>query len=612
MRTPTFAVMTAVCLLAGPAVSRAQTPPGGGWVVLPVDEYRDLRTRAGQSPPAAAAADATLTRIDYTLAVEGEVVLGRAALVIDVLGAGWAAVPLPAGLAVREARLDGQPLVLHAGPPPAVHLSRTGRATLELDVVFTPGAAAGVDTIALPASSAAVTRVALSVPGTTHVVSASGGVVVERAAGAEATLWTVHGRPATPLTLSWARRRDDPRAGEPLRLRARLDAAAALRDTLLQVATTIELAVLQGVTRDLVVAVPSDVTVAAVTGALVDDWRVDGARLRITFLEAVASTITFVVRSESRLPAGIEVSLPMLRVPLAERETGRVSVDVGGEAEVVGVAVQGLEALDGAGTTASPRARAFQLTPLAGTSDRRLALTIARYAPEAVPVATVDEARYRVLASTSGALLVEAQYLVRNNQRSALTITLPAAARLWQARVDGRRVRPGAVDGARVLLPLDTAPSGSEPTAVVVSLVYLDRQPAWTGGAHVRLGAAGARSAGRPDRPVVTPPTVGPARDRGRAASHHRRSRSVRGADGAAPAAVGRAGGRRHTLGRAGRGDGPRGPAAARTAGLGPGARRRVLVPDRRSRGVPAQRTHTRPRVARPRSRAPSNPVGAP
>lgn len=487
MRTRMFAVMTAVCLLAGTAVSRAQTPPGGGWVVLPVDEYRDLRTRAGQSPPAAAATDATLTRIDYTLAVEGDVVLGRAALVIDVLGAGWAAVPLPVGLAVREARLDGQPLVLHPGPPPAVHLSRAGRATLELDVVFTPGAAAGVDTIALPASSAAVTRVALTVPGTTHVVSAAGGVVVDRAVEAEVTHWTVHGRPATPLTLSWARRRDDARAGEPLRLRARLDATAGLRDTLLQVATTVELEVLQGVTRDLILAVPSDVTVAAVTGTLVDDWRVDGVRLRITFLEAVSSATSCVVRTESRLPAGAEVALPMLRVPLAERETGRVSVDVGSEAEVVAVAVQGLETLDGAGAAASPRARAFQLTPLAGTSERRLALTIARYAPEAVPVATVDEARYRVLASTSGALLVEAQFLVRNNQRSALTITLPPAARLWQARVDGRRLRPGVVDGARVLLPLDTAPSGSEPATSVVSLVYLDRQPAWTSGTHVRL-----------------------------------------------------------------------------------------------------------------------------
>lgn len=486
MRSQTFAITMAVCLVAAAGSSRAQTPPGG-WVVLPVDEYRTLRTRAGQSPPAAAVADAVLTRLDYTLRVEGDVVLGRAALVVDVLGAGWATLPLPVGLAVREARLDGQPFVIDPGPPAVVHLSRVGRATLELEVVFTPSTAAGVETIAVPASTAAVTRVVLTVPGTTHVVSATGGVVLDRVAGNASTAWTVHGRSATPLALSWARRRDDPRAGEPLRLRTRIDATAGLRDTLLQVATTVELEVLQGVTRELVLAVPPDVTVTAVSGTLVDDWRVEGGQLRVTFLEAVSSTTTCVVRSESRLPAAADVALPMLRVPAAEREGGRISVDVGGEAEVVGMDVAGLETLDGPSAAASPRLRAFQLTPLPGTAERRLSLRIARYAPEAVPVATIDEARYRVLASASGALLVEAQYLVRNNQRSALTLTLPAGARLWQARVGGHRQRPGAVDGARVLLPLDRAPAGGEPTAVVVSIVYLDRQAAWSGDQPVRL-----------------------------------------------------------------------------------------------------------------------------
>lgn len=487
MNTRMFTVMAAVCVLAGTAVSHAQTPPGNGWVVLPVGEYRDLRTRAGQSPPADAAPEATLTRVDYTLAVEGDVVVGRASLFIDVLGAGWAAVALPTGLAVREARLDGQPLVLQAGPPLTVHVSRPGRTRLELDVVVTTGTVGGVDTITLPASNASVTHVDLNVPGTTHVVSATGGVVAERTAGTDATRWIVHGRPATALGLSWARRRDDLRAGDPLRLRARLDATAGLRDSVLQVATTVDVEVLQGVTREVVLAVPPDVAVTAVTGALIDDWRVDGGRLRITLLEAVASTVSCLVTSESRLPPAAEVVLPLLRVPQAERETGRVMVDVGGEAEVVAVAVQGLEALDGSGTAASPRERAFQLTPLGGTAERRLAVTIARYTPAAVPVATVDEARYRVLASTSGAVLVEAQYLVRNNQQSALTVTLPSAARLWQARVDGRRVRPGAVDGSRVLLPLDSAPRGGAPTATIVTLVYLDRQPAWTDGARVRL-----------------------------------------------------------------------------------------------------------------------------
>lgn len=487
-RSSWMAITMSVCLVGGADTASAQTPPPPGWVVLPIDEYRELRTRAGQSPPSTTTApEAALTRLDYALRVDGDVAVGRASLVIDVLGAGWAAVPLPAGLAVREARLDGQPLAIAPGPPPTVHLSRAGRTTLELDVVFTPAATAGVETITLPPSTAAVTRAVLTVPGTAHVVTATGGVVADRAAGTDATAWTVHGRAATPLALSWARRRAEPRAGEPLRVRTRLDATAGLRETLLSVATTVDVEVLQGATREIALAVPADVTVTGVSGPLVDDWRLDGARLRITLLEPVSGTTTCVVRTESRLPASPEVQVPLLRVPEAERETGRVSVDVGGEAEVVAASVAGLESLDGAGVAPSPRARAFQLTPLAGTAGRRLALTIARYVPEAVPVATVDEARYRVLASAGGAVLVDAQYLVRNNQRSAVTLTLPAGARLWQARVGDRRLRPGVVDGGRVLLPLDAAPSGGDPAAVVVSIVYLDHLPPWERDTAVRL-----------------------------------------------------------------------------------------------------------------------------
>lgn len=488
MRMRTIALTLFVCLFTAANASRAQTPPLPGWVVLPVDEYRDLRTRAGQAPPSRpAAAEAAFTRLEYALRFDGEVVVGQASLVVDILGDGWASVPLPGGLAVREARLDGQPLVIAPGPPPTAHLSRAGRAVLALDVVFTPTPAAGVDTITLPPSAAAVTRVTLVVPGTTHVVSAAGGVVADRASDGQSTTWTVHGRSATPLVLSWARRRSDPRTSEPLRLRGRLETTTGLRDTLLQVATSVEVEVLQGVAREVALDVPDGVTVTAVSGPLVDEWRVDGAVLRVALLEAVASSTTCVIRAESHVPPGAVVTVPLLRLPTAERETGRVSVDVGGEAEVVAATTRGLEPLDSKAVAASPRIRAFQLTPAAGGADRALALTLARYTPEAVPVATVDEARYRVLAAASGALLVEAQYLVRNNQRSGVTVTLPAGVQLWQARVGDRQLRPGVVDGGRVLLPLDAAPTGSEPVAVVASLVYLERQPAWVEGAAVRL-----------------------------------------------------------------------------------------------------------------------------
>ena len=64
--------------------------------------------------------DATLTRVDYDLRVDSDSIAGRALLTIDVLRDGWTRVQIPAGLMVRDARLDGQPVSLVEGPPPHV------------------------------------------------------------------------------------------------------------------------------------------------------------------------------------------------------------------------------------------------------------------------------------------------------------------------------------------------------------------------------------------------------------------------------------------------------------------------------------------------------------
>src|SRR5216117_766660 len=89
-----WAVFSATSLIA-------QTPaPADGWVVLPIDEYRALRERAipPPPPPLAPPMDATLTRIDYELRVDGDAISGTARLTIDVLKDGWARVQIPAGL----------------------------------------------------------------------------------------------------------------------------------------------------------------------------------------------------------------------------------------------------------------------------------------------------------------------------------------------------------------------------------------------------------------------------------------------------------------------------------------------------------------------------------
>src|SRR5262249_47596215 len=119
-----------VSLVFGSSSVFAQTTaPPEGWVILPVDEYRALRERATPTPPPPTAPpmDATLTRIDYDLRVDADSVVGRALLTIDVLREGWTRLSIPAGLMVREATLEGQPVSLvdsAGGPPPQVLLSR--------------------------------------------------------------------------------------------------------------------------------------------------------------------------------------------------------------------------------------------------------------------------------------------------------------------------------------------------------------------------------------------------------------------------------------------------------------------------------------------------------
>src|SRR5450759_2200118 len=89
-----------VCLLAAAGTTFAQDSRNTGWIVIPVSEYGALRARAFpvERAPDAPPVEATLTRVDYELRIDGEIASGRATLTIDVLQDGW----------VREARIAGK------------------------------------------------------------------------------------------------------------------------------------------------------------------------------------------------------------------------------------------------------------------------------------------------------------------------------------------------------------------------------------------------------------------------------------------------------------------------------------------------------------------------
>src|SRR5207248_6696826 len=145
---------------------------------LPVEENRALHERAypiGREPERPPV-EATLTRVDYDLRINGEaagpgeLASGRATLTIDVLKDGWVRVPIPAGLLVREARLDGKLVSLvsdtsgKAGSQLSTLLSHSGRAVLLLDIAIPVASSTGEESITLPSTTSGVTRASVKLP----------------------------------------------------------------------------------------------------------------------------------------------------------------------------------------------------------------------------------------------------------------------------------------------------------------------------------------------------------------------------------------------------------------------------------------------------------------
>jgi hypothetical protein len=489
-------IAAGVCVLLGVAGARAQQPPpGDGWVVLPVDEYRALRDRANPPtpPPPPPPVDATVTRLDYDLRVDTDTATGRAILTIDVLRDGWTRLQVPQGLMVRDASLDGQPVALVDGPPRQVLLSHLGRSVLSLDIAIPLTASAGAESIALPPSTAPISRVRFTLPRSGLDLSLSGGIVTERAESPSETRWTAYGRPGQALAMTWKRKVDDRRAEQPLRIRARVTEIVGLGEDACQVSAAVRVDVQQGLARELAIHIPSGLVVNQVNGATVADWDVTGGTLRVKLLEPTAADVSLVVSGEARTPRDGAITIPLVRVPAAERESGGVAVDVVGAGEISGRQARGLDPADPSelgdivNGRETPSMIAFRHRPAAGTEARTLSVGVVRYTAQAVSIANVEEARYRALAAEDGRMLVEARYAIRNNQRSFLKATLPAGSVVWSALVGGRPIRPGVAEANAILLPLQKGRAGEEAPTFIVALVYVQPIETWIDKGRARL-----------------------------------------------------------------------------------------------------------------------------
>jgi hypothetical protein len=464
-----------------------------GWVVIPVEEYRVLRAKAYpvEHDPEPPPLDATLTRVDYDLHVAGDLAAGRASLTVDVLKDGWVRVPVPAGLLVREARLDGKPVSLVPGAPGkggshlSALLSHAGRSVLLLDVDVPVTSSAGDESISLPSTESGITRAAVLLPRQGIDLRIGGGLLSEKSETSGETKWLAYARGNEVLSFTWRKKTEDHHIELPLRLRGSLTQLTSLAEDSATVYAEANFEIVQGAAREVRIQLPEKITVNQVSGAMVGDWEMKNGELAVTFLEPLEHSARFVISGEARLPKDGIIDIPLLRLLNTERDSGGVAVEILGAGEIKNQKAQGLEDADATdlgemvAIRQSPALVAFRARSGEAGATRTLSVNVARYDQQAILMANVEEARYQVLMSADGKELVQARYAIRNNQRNFVKVTLPAGATVWSVSLAGRPVRPGQSPDGSLLLPLEKSRGGDDAPAFAVEILYLTKAAAW-------------------------------------------------------------------------------------------------------------------------------------
>jgi hypothetical protein len=490
----------AVVLLVVVAEPFAQEPARtSGWVAIPIVEYQQLRAKAYpvEPIPEPAVVQAVLTRISYDLQVAGDLAVGRANLFVDVIKDGWVRIPIPPTLLVREAKLDGKPVSLVKDDPSSTGKSAVfyhkGRAELQFEVVLPVTTAATNESITLPPVLAGITQASIKLPRQGVDVKLAGGFLAERTASAIESRWVAYGRGIAPLVFSWWKKADNHRNSQPLKMRGSLTEFVGLGEDSTPIQAEVGFEVLQGAAHEIKLQLPDKVTINQVSGAMIADWELKSGELVVTFLEPVENSARFVLTGETRTPREGRIDVPLLHILNAERVTGGVAVEVLGAGEIKDRKSAGLENADATdlgelvANRQSPSLLAFKFRSGDAKAVRSLAVDVVRYTQEAVLMANIEEARYRILRSADGKSLVQARYAIRNNQRNFLKISLPPNAVVWSATLSSKPIRPGQSPDGGLLLPLEKSRAGEDAPAFAAEIFYFTRDAQWDRRGKCRL-----------------------------------------------------------------------------------------------------------------------------
>ena len=223
------------------------------------------------------------------------------------------------------------------------------------------------------------------------------------------------------------------------------------------------------------ISVPADVGNIDVTGQNVGrDWRREGNTVIVPLSRPVLGTGTVLLTFEQPMSArGGDLTPGMVRPLDVQAERGYVQVVSPLQVKFSKPVSEGpLLAIDPTELPAefrllssAPTLAAWQYTG----RDFKIGMKIEWFEPGETVEQVVDFLKLSSQVSRDGQWVTDARFFVKSKGRSALRATLPNAAKLWEAKVNGESVNARS-DGGETLVPL---PSQVDPNqAVEVTLRY--------------------------------------------------------------------------------------------------------------------------------------------
>ena len=377
--------------------------PGRG-VYIPYERFQELWTKARASlepvKPPAPPVNSVIASMESDARVEGDVVLVKSTLSLDLLGKEWHEALLRLGdVAIRSAKLDGAPARIVSRPnegyvllvEPRTDGKESGLRTLEIEFAKAHEKTGGVQRVSFQTPSAVVHKWTIRVPGKANRVQAKPSVASRDLAveGAEETKIEAFLGPTLQVDLEWNAKAEGASGLEAL-VSVESRQEVSIEENAHLTKANIQYQISRAPVTQLQLRVSSDHKVVNVADANVKQWDVQpdggGQLLKVDLFEPATKSQSLLVELErffDKTPTE-PVDLAQITVVNASRQQGMILLRAPESIRADVARRVGLSRVDASQLGLDPSGRPWTLALRHSTSAWSAALSVKAVEPRVV------------------------------------------------------------------------------------------------------------------------------------------------------------------------------------------------------------------------------------